>query len=290
MKNILITGANGFIGKNVLEKLSEKFNFILASRVNGTDITDINSLRRIQADTIDAVLHLGALVHPKLSEDLRYDFYDFNINTTLNVAEFSRERGARHIIYANTYVYGRPQYMPIDEKHRVELLTPYHQSKYLAEQTLFEFFKNDNNTFVTSLRLFNLYGAYQSEEFMISKLLNAFKQKKGMLEVGSIGPKRDYLYINDLVELLGILLESNTRKSDYYNVGTGNSYAVNEITDILSGLSNSTLELKNSNHISNIEILDCKANIQKIAGEYGWKPKYSLLQGLEELYFNEKAR
>ena len=130
-KKVLLTGPNGFIGKNIIKGLKEKIEFTEVSRKSSNKVTNLQSLLKI--NDFDAVIHCAARTYVPDSYKNPFAFYKFNINSTLNVAEFCRKKKVNKLIYINAYPYGMPQYLPIDEKHILQPHSPYNSSKTIAE-------------------------------------------------------------------------------------------------------------------------------------------------------------
>lgn len=274
MKKILLTGANGFIGKNIIEKISDTYEIVKITRDGPYNILDLNSL--MQINDIDIVLHTAAKTFIPDSFSDPYSFYEFNIQSTLNIAEYCRVKKVPKLIYFNSYTYGHPEYLPIDESHRVAFHSPYNKSKYLAEELLLNYL--ENITRVTSLRLFNLYGKYQGDTFLIPQIIKDIHNKKS-IHVKDLIPKRDYLYIKDLLLLIEIIISSDTANG-IYNIGSGKSYSVQEVINEIKSTTNTDAQIISENSRREGEILDCVADIKKIKIDTGWFPKYDLKSGL----------
>jgi UDP-glucose 4-epimerase len=158
---------------------------------------------------IDTVLHLAATTFVPESFEFCYDYYDFNIRATLNISEFCKKRKVKKLIYMNTYVYGNPDKLPIDENHRIKLPSPYHKSKQLAEDLAINYFEA-NETKVISLRVFNLFGEGQGENFLVPMLVRQ-SLYSNQFEVLDLEPKRDFFYIKDFTNLI----KKNNRKTSH---------------------------------------------------------------------------
>lgn len=274
-KKLLITGSNGFIGKNFIEYYSKEYEIIEVTKYSTYNILDLNSLLTI--NDIDVVLHFAAKTFVPHSFDNPYEFYEFNIKSTLNIAELCRIKKIKKIIYLNSYTYGNPLYLPIDEKHPISFHSPYNKSKFLAEEVLFNYL--ENYTDVISLRLFNIYGKYQNNNFLIPSILNQISTNE--ITVKDLNPKRDYLYIKDLISLINIIINTKDAKG-VYNIGSGLSYSVIEIIDIIKTIHKYDFVVKSQNIVRQNEVMDCYANINKLKKEFKWSPSYSLYTGLED--------
>jgi len=122
--------------------------------------------------------------------------------------------------YLNTYVYGEPQYLPIDENHEIAPNTPYHHSKMLAEDAC-RFYNCYMGLDITFLRMFKVFGPEESNKFLIPQLIiDVLDPQKKVIEVNNLAPKRDYIYIDDLVniskaqELIDEIKNSNLKEAE----------------------------------------------------------------------------
>lgn len=274
MQRILLTGSNGFIGKNIKALLGHQYEFIEVSRTSNYDISNLNSL--MQINNIDAVIHCAAKTFVPDSFTDPYSFYDFNIKCTLNIAEYCRVKAVSKLIYLNSYSYGNPEYLPIDETHPIHLHSHYNKSKQLCEELLFYYL--DSNTDVVSLRLFNIFGQYQSDNFLIPTILNQIIHSSNV-KVQNLQPKRDYLYIKDVVFLLQKILTAN-KPHGIFNVGSGKSISVGEMIDLIAKVVDKKVEVVSENCIRENEVMDCVADIRKVKDAFNWVPQFSVEKGL----------
>lgn len=274
MKRILLTGANGFIGRNVKALLGQQFELIEVSRNSHYDILHLDSL--LQINNIDTVIHCAAKTFVPDSFADPYSFYNFNIKCTLNIAEYCRIKSVSKVIYLNSYPYGNPEYLPINETHPIHFHSHYNKSKQLCEDLLFYYLENVTN--VVSLRLFNIFGQYQSDNFLIPTVLNQILHSNSV-KVKDLQPKRDYLYIKDLIFLLEKVL-IDTQSHGIFNVGSGKSVSVGEIIELIAKIVNKKIEVVSENYTRENEVMDCIADIQKVKDTFNWAPQFSLENGL----------
>ncbi|HWY98386.1 MAG TPA: SDR family oxidoreductase, partial [Bacteroidia bacterium] len=208
---VLITGSNGFIGKQLKKQLLTE----------GYEIAEFNSAdgdiskTELSFKGIDNVFHLAGKSFVPDSWKNPKAFYDVNVTGTLNVLELCRKTGAG-LTFISSFVYGIPKYQPIDECHPVKPANPYGHSKMIAEE-ICKYYQESFNIKVTIVRPFNIYGAFQSEHFLIPIIIKQlFDKKQSKIEVLDLAPKRDYLFLDDLVSATVSLYKKS--KTGIYNV------------------------------------------------------------------------
>jgi nucleoside-diphosphate-sugar epimerase len=277
MKRLLITGATGFIGRNVRPVLEKAHSVVGVNLSGGVDLAKAGALDYLKGD-FDTVLHLAGKSYVPESFDRPAEYYHANINGALTVAEFCRRRGVKDLIYANTYVYGSPESLPIDETHRISPGSPYHRSKLLGEELLLGYFPQ-SGTKVCSLRIFNLYGPHQDPRFLIPKLI-AEASSEGKVKVEDIEPRRDFIHVSDFANLVLNIVGTGITDSGIYNVGSGTSTSVGEVIEALRRCLSRPFEVVCAGKRRPNEIMDCRADTQKVTRAFGWHPRIALEDGL----------
>lgn len=284
MINVLVTGSNGFVGKNLLKKSNEyiKFHPIELNKIILKDTQSHSSF------SVDHIIHLAAKTYVPESWVNPHDFYQVNVMGTQSVLDLCNHLKCS-LTYVSSYVYGIPEYLPIDENHKLAPNTPYNHSKLMGED-LCRFYNRIFDVNIAILRPFNIYGINQSNQFLIPKIIEQvlFDNK---ISLESLTPKRDFLFIDDFIDLL--ISTINCEGCEVYNVGYGKSYSVKEIVDLvikLSGKQNINIESKNT--IRNNEVMDVVANITKSKEKLNWSPQVTLTNGLLQIidfYGKEKT-
>jgi UDP-glucose 4-epimerase len=196
----------------------------------------------------------------------------------LNIAEFCRIKKIDKLIYLNTYPYGIPKYNPVDEKHIIAPHSPYSKSKQVAEQLLFQYLENEVN--ITSLRIFNPYGYFHKEDYLIPSLVKQALYSN-LITVRDIRPKRDYIYIEDLTSLLKNIINVSDSEG-IYNVGYGKSFSIPEIVSVLEGILNKKFYTNSIETPRDNEVLDCYADIKKVTSKFKWTPTTNLTDGIKK--------
>lgn len=283
MKRILVSGSSGFIGKNLCPALSRGNNQVIeipsSSEFDLCDNTKVEELPEV-----DVIIHLAAKSYiPESFSNPRF-FYQNNVVSTLNLLEKSRKDKAKFILLS-TYVYGNPQYLPLDENHPRNPLNPYTQSKVMCED-LCQAYARDFGLNSIILRPFNVYGPGQLSSFLLPSIISQLNKEEIFLQDSR--PKRDYVFIDDLVEAIIQSIEVEKEGCTVYNVGSGSSYSVSEIVDMLVQISKSTATMQFANVERKGEVLNTIADIKKINSDLGWSPLVDLQEGLMRTYNSAK--
>ena len=228
---------------------------------------------------IDLVYHLAAQLFVPYSFENPRDVYEVNVLGTLNVLELCRLYNIQKIVFPSSYVYGHPQYLPIDEGHPVNPNNPYARSKVIGE-ALCKAYHEDYNLNCTILRSFNIYGEGQGDRFLIPSIIKQLES--GRIEIKDPEPRRDYLYISDAIEAFVKAGEYSNAEFDVFNIGSGTSYSVAEVVSkvLKSWGREAEVDYRGRRRVG--EIVDVVANIQKAREKLRWKPHVSLEQGLSK--------
>ncbi len=277
---ILITGHSGFIGSYLQKKLEKtEHELILVDIANGTNICDWQQVK--QYEGMDVIVHLANLSFVPASYEQPKKFYETNYLSTLNMLELCRLNNAK-MVFFSSYIYGHPQYQPIDENHPTQAFNPYAQTKVICE-SLCEGYNRDFKVPITIFRPFNIYGTGQNPDFLIPSIIQ--QAKTGKIVIKDDRPKRDYIHVEDIVDAIITAIETeNADKSiQKYNLGSGLSYSVKEIVDMVRGLFDTEIEYICTHEIRPNDVMDTIADISKIQNELHWKPSVSILDGLTKM-------
>ena len=283
-KRILVTGSSGFVGKNLVEELKREDADVLTLTDHDGRRIDIRDQQRVMRiingiRDIDIVYHLAAITSVPFSFENPRETYDVNVLGTLNILELCRSCNADKIVFASSYVYGQPQYLPIDEKHPLQPTNPYARSKVLGEE-LCRAYNTDFGVKCIILRPFNIYGVGQNKNFLIPSIIAQLRY--GKIELKDPEPKRDFIYISDIIDAYIKAGEFNG-DFDVFNIGYGKSYSVKEIVDKIIHLYGKDVKVKYSGERRKNEVMDTIANIKKAKEKLGWKPSVDIDNGLSNL-------
>ena len=275
---IAVTGSSGFIGKALTKKvLSAGWDVIELDLSHGINLSDREQLQNIPS--FNTLIHLAAKSFVPASYKDPFDFYSNNYLATLNALELCRKNEA-NMIFTSSYIYGHPQYLPIDENHPVQSFNPYSDTKLMSEnlcRSYHDFF--GIKTLI--VRPFNAYGPNQNENFLIPSILKQLSKRKIILH--DPRPKRDFVYLDDLVEFFMKAIEYKDSSFEIFNVGSGTNYSVKEIVDIILHNLDGEFEVQFSQSTRDNEILETMANISKARAVLNWAPKTSFEAGIRKI-------
>lgn len=309
MKNILVTGGAGYIGSHVVKYLmSQNYNVhVIDNLITGHEeailtsnkyIIDILNIQKLKSTIksigqIDCILHLAAFSQVGESIINPAKYYTNNIIGTLNLLQCMLMCNIQNIVFSSTCaVYGKPSYLPIDEKHPLGPINPYGQSKLTVEQILYDYSKAyDINCVV--LRYFNAAGADSSaqlgeshypETHLIPLIFRAIKGEMDSLPI--FGSKynttdgtciRDYIHVEDLAEAHKLAMEYlfMEKRSCMFNLGTGNGYSVLDILKKCEEILNISVPIQYKNRRAGDQVV-LFADPTKAQTILGWQPKHNL--------------
>jgi len=226
------------------------------------------------------LVHLAAKTFVPDSFNNPGDFYQTNLNLTINALELARKWKAK-VIYMSSYFYGAPQYIPVDENHPLAPHNPYAQTKYLSEE-LCKAYHRDFGVPVIAFRLFNIYGPGQTGNLLIPEILEKIKAG-GSILLKDPRPKRDYIHINDVISAIMAGIHSNDMGFNIFNLGTGNSYSVHDLVSLIKSYSKIDFKVEFSNEFRKGEVLDSVADISRAKNILNWVPQIHLDYGIKTL-------
>ncbi len=303
MKNVLITGADGFIGSHLTELLvRENYKVRALSQynsfnswgwledveckndievVNG-DVRDPSYCKHITKD-IDIVFHLAALIAIPYSYIAPDSYVDTNIKGTLNVCQAALENGVGRIIHTSTSeVYGTAQYVPIDEKHPLQAQSPYSASKIGSDAIANSFF-NAFNLPLTIARPFNAYGPRQSARAVIPTIISQIASGEKRIKLGDVSPTRDFNYVKDVCRGFLQLAKCEKAIGETVNIGSNYEISVKDTLNLIRKIMRSDVEFlidEKRMRPEKSEVFRLWCDNTKIRELTGFEPEYDIQAGL----------
>ena len=304
MKNVLVTGADGFIGSHLVELLlNEGYNVRALSVYNSFnywgwlegmnhpslevvcgDVRDANFCREIMKGC-DTVLHLAALIAIPYSYVAPDSYVDTNIKGTLNICQAAKDLGVERVIVTSTSeVYGTAQYVPIDEKHPRQPQSPYSATKNGADAIAMSFY-NAFNLPVVIARPFNTYGPRQSARAIIPTIITQIANGVREIKVGDLTPTRDFNYVKDTCRGFLALAKAPGIEGEEINIATNSEISMEDTLKTIARLMNADVQwIQDPERIrpSKSEVFRLWGDNTKITTLTDWRPQYSIEQGLAE--------
>lgn len=273
--SILVTGATGFIGKHLIKKIP---NYKIAVDHNGKNVDLRIRNKVLKIKRADIVIHLAGKIPSKKNYSQNI-FFEHNVLGTLNILEYCVKKKIKKMIFVSSYVYGTPNKNPINENHQIRPHNIYAKSKVLSEE-LCKIYSQKYKIQIIILRPFNIYGNLQKDDSLISNIIKSIKNNKQITIVNK-NNKRDYLYIDDLIDAIIKLIEYKC-EFEIFNIGSGKSYSFEKVIELFENKTKKKISRKNEiSKINNIPKI--QADISKIKKEINWNPKYSLVEGVEKI-------
>lgn len=304
-KKVLITGAGGFIGSHLTERLFELGAKIRAfvrytSRADdgfikyfpkdlrkNMDIVygDIRELETIvkAIDGVDIIFNLAALVGIPYSYIHPQEVIEANTIGTLNILMAARDAGIEKLVQTSTSeVYGTARYVPINEEHPKQPQSPYSASKIAADAVALSFYHSFDLP-VSVIRPFNTYGPRQSDRAVIPSIISQ-ALIKDKLTLGNMTPTRDFTFVTDTAEGFIKVAESESVGMEI-NLGTGKEISIEDLTKKIISLVGRDIVVEHDKERlrpAHSEVERLCADNTKAREVLGWLPEVSLTEGLEK--------
>ena len=305
--NILVTGADGFIGSHLTEELVKSgarvrafvyynsFNswgwldalpkeILNEIEVFTGDIRDPNGAKEAMKG-IDEVFHLAALIGIPFSYHSPDTYVDTNIKGTLSVLQAARDFDVSRVLVTSTSeVYGTAKYVPIDEKHPYQGQSPYSATKIGADRLAESFYRSFDMP-ITIVRPFNTYGPRQSARAVIPTIITQLLAGKEKIELGSLSPTRDFNYVKDTVSGFIEIAESQLTIGEEINIATQQEVSIGQLAEELVKQINPGARIvcdEERLRPEKSEVNRLLGSNEKIKKLTKWSPKYTIEQGLAE--------
>jgi len=302
---VLVTGADGFIGSHLVERLvaaGAKVRAFAFYNSNGSfgwlddlepevldavdvRLGDVRDQRFVETAIrgVDVVFHLAALVGIPYSYIAPESFVATNVLGTLHVLEAARRHDVAKIVQTSTSeVYGTPETLPIDERHPLRAQSPYSASKIAADK-LCESYALSFDVPVVTLRPFNTYGPRQSARAVIPAILRPMLAGEQRIPVGSLHPRRDLTFVSDTVEGFVRIATADLAPGEMVQIGTGTSLSVAQIFELcreVVGTDAEPLIEEQRVRPSKSEVLELRCDASRAREVLGWQPRTTPAEGV----------
>lgn len=304
MRKVLVTGADGFIGSHLTERLISEgcavramaqynsFNSAgwldslpgdarAAIEIVRSDVRDPNAMRQA-VQGCDTVLHLASLIAIPYSYHAPDSYVDTNIRGTVNILQAARDLGVERVVHTSTSeVYGTAQFVPITEDHPLRGQSPYSASKIGADQIALSFFDSFDLP-VSVIRPFNTYGSRQSARAVIPTIITQIARGERKLRLGAITPTRDFSFVADTVGGFIAIAKSEKSVGEVINIGSGFEISIGDTARLIAEVMGVDIEIETDEQRlrpEKSEVERLLASVEKADRLLGWKPEYGGLAG-----------
>ncbi len=318
---VLVTGADGFIGSHLTEALVRQglkvrafvqYNSFgswgwldhCAEDVKGHfgvfagDIRDPHGVKEAMKGC-DAVLHLAALIAIPYSYHSPDTYVDTNIKGTLNVLQAARDLGVKRVVHTSTSeVYGTARFVPITEEHPLQGQSPYSATKIAADQLAYSFYASFGLPVVT-VRPFNTYGPRQSARAVIPTIITQVASGKRQIKLGAVSPTRDFNYVADTVAGFIAALKSDRGVGEVINLGSNFEISIGDTAHAIADAMETSIDIITDEQRlrpEKSEVARLWASNAKARELLDWQPQYAgrdgFMRGLVETvaWFREPTR
>ena len=304
-QQVLVTGADGFIGSHLTEALLDKGYKVRAlAQYNSfnnwgwlEDIAPRDGLEIVCGDVrdpdfcrelcrgIDTVYHLAALIAIPYSYVAPDSYVDTNIKGTLNMCQAARDAACSRIVVTSTSeVYGTARYVPIDEKHPRQPQSPYSATKIGAD-AIAQSFYNAFDLPVVTARPFNTYGPRQSARAIIPTIITQIAAGREKIRLGDLTPTRDFNYVADTAAGFIALGETEGIEGRDINIATGREVSMAETLATIARLMGREVD----EVVDQERLRPAKSEVNRLLGDNSlitsltsWRPSHSLEEGLQK--------
>lgn len=306
-KEVVVTGAGGFIASHLVEELVRRGSNVKAF-VHYNSRNDWGQLNQIDNDLLgnvevfmgditdpffvkditksaDVVFHLAALIGIPYSYVAPENYVNVNIKGTLNVLQAGLDNNVGKIVHTSTSeTYGTAQYAPIDELHPLQGQSPYSASKIGADKMAESYYRSFDLP-VATIRPFNTYGPRQSARAVIPTIISQ-ALTKDEIHIGSLSPVRDMTFVKDTVRGFIAVGESERSLGEVINIGSGEGHTIGDILktilQVIGREDMKVIEEQKRIRPGKSEVMKLICDNSKAKDVLGWEPEYSLHEGLQK--------
>jgi NAD dependent epimerase/dehydratase len=302
-KRVLVTGAGGFIGSHLTERLVEEGATVRGMvhynaqgsrgwlddskhrneiEILAGDICDRDSVNHA-VKGVNVVFHLAALIGIPYSYDAPGSYVRTNVEGTLNVLRCGLETGVERVVHTSTSeVYGTARREPIDEEHPLQGQSPYSASKIGADKLAESFHLSFELPLVT-VRPFNTFGPRQSARAVIPTIITQCLTRKD-IRLGNLDPTRDLNYVGNTVD--GFLRAGSVDAAigKTINIGSGQKISIGDLAKLIASMTGRTITIEHDDKRSRPikSEVGCLLADNTLARKLlGWEPRVGLKEGLK---------
>ncbi len=296
--NILITGGSGFIGSNIFYKLKKHHKIFIYDKLSPNfnanfikgDLNQKKKLRlSLKKNNIDCIIHLAASLGVKDTENNPKKVLSVNIDGTKNLLEAIPDSKVKLVLFtSSSEIYGETNINGVKENDKLKPKSVYAHTKIIGEELVKTYSKIHKFEYLI-LRLFNVCGIGQKNEFVISKFINNANKKRLIYVYGSGRQIRCFCHVNDATDAIVKLIKSKFR-NDIFNIGNNNCpISMIDLAKYVSKQFKPKIKIvkipfQKSDRTQKREIYFRKPNLTKVKKAINYKPKINLKKIISEYF------
>ena len=290
----LLTGFSGFVGSHITDRLLKEGHEVIGidRSIKWENIKKFHPNLKTYHENIlgniadlfkdvDIVIHMAALTRPQWSIQHPFETNEVNVNGTLKMLEHSRDaKVKRFIFFSTSNIYGEQAIYPTSEEVTPNPMNPYAASKLIGEEYC-KLFEKIYGLEFNAIRPFNVYGSRMPVSGIwtsaVATYINALKKNIQFVKFGDGFQRRDFIYIDDLVDQV-MLMATSEAHGEAFNCGFGKNYSINQMLEYVRKIMGK--EIEPTELPKQQEPSETLADISKAELLLGWKPKIDLEEGL----------
>ena len=285
---VIVTGASGFIGHNLVKRLSRiNAETLVIDRIQPADHfpnvefewADLRHLNQMYE--ADFLIHLAAVTNATYAEKYPMETYETNVLGTVNL--LNHVKIGKRILFPSTALVYQASDHPISEEGDLDQTSTYAQSKTIGEQVL-KFHANRHEVDYTLVRFFNVFGPGQLPMYIIPQILRQI-QEENRVVVRNGAVMRDMLFVEDCIEAVLRLATTPDGANTVFNIGSGEIVSIAEIArQAIEVSGRPDVEFTDLEQTINYFPKAIMADIRKVSETVDWLPRVSLREGLKRMW------
>ncbi|MFX0195642.1 MAG: GDP-mannose 4,6-dehydratase [Candidatus Hodarchaeota archaeon] len=305
-RRVLVTGAAGFIGSHLVERLVSEGASVRAfvhynalNRWGNLELLPVKIRRKVEifpgdiqdpfsvsmaVEGYDIVYHLAALIAIPYSYIAPQSFGTTNVLGAINIMEACRRLGTHKVVHTSTSeCYGTAQYVPIDENHPLQGQSPYSASKIGADMVAESYYRSFGVP-VSIIRPFNTYGPRQSARAVIPTIITQILWGHS-LKLGNLPPTRDFNYVSDVVDGFIKIAESPKSVGEVINIGSGHEMSITDLAHTIMSILGVWVDIIHDAQRARpekSEVGRLLCDNTKARNLLGWEPQVGMEEGLRK--------
>jgi len=283
--SLLVTGSNGFIGKNLVNSFLNEYKIFALNKTLDRKRPNyfpkrqnLLNLSNTLPGNFSAIIHMAAITDVQWCQNNPVECFKNNVGITQKLLEIARKKNCKLVYLSTSHVYGHPIRNRVRESDPTHPESIYAASK-LAGEILCESYAKSYGLDISIARLFSVYGPYSSPHLVTSRIMSQLG--KSSISLGNVKTSRDFIHVSDAVSAINTILKKS-HGFNVYNVGTGKGTSIETIFKIIKNISGKNPKLHLHSNLTRKNDVKTLVSDNTLLQKLGWKPNISLKDGLKQ--------